>query len=257
MRSARFSRLGVSFAAALLVASCLGERPAPGGTGARAASSSAGRDADSSQPGSMRVSDGRASVEATRAAGGGGAVARRESAPSKPARVVWHRGLHKDRVILKFVDEFPVRLRDGRLAARGVDLAPVEEILRRYPDAKLTRLHTADERVLDQQRASGERKSGKRLADLNNFYLLLFPAPTERAVALANALLALDLVETAYLEAEAGLPGSGSGTPGPPKQDELSLFVPGSSPPCHAPVAEPGTPGHPLAHPHPFGEPSV
>jgi hypothetical protein len=150
-------------------------------------------------------------------AGGRDSAAARSSPGAAPARVAWRPGLLRDRLVVKFVDAIPVRLRDGQLVTPRGRLAGLDSVLARYPDAKLQRLHSVDEGRLDRRREAGMRRTGQPLPDLNNYYLLRFPAPTDRAVELANALLALDVVETAYLEAEARPPGPPGGPPAPPE----------------------------------------
>ncbi len=125
----------------------------------------------------------------------------------KPARVDDRPGLSRDKVIVKFTDDVRVRLRDGRLRAGGGAFAEVDAILARYPDASLHRVFDAEERILDENRETGELLSGKALADLNNLYVFTFETPSERGVALANELLALDTVESAYLQAPGQAPG--------------------------------------------------
>lgn len=121
----------------------------------------------------------------------------------KPERVAEHDGLLRDRVVVKFVEGVTVRLRNGELTASAGDLAPAREILARYPEAEVLRLFSTDERILDEDKVTGELIGGRQLADLNNYYLVRFPEPSERGVALANALLRLDIVETTYLLGEA------------------------------------------------------
>ncbi len=134
------------------------------------------------------------------------AVLKARYVAAKPASIVWHKGMRKDRVIVKFKDDVPVRLQGGNLMAMGLRLDPVHGILARYPEGTLGRAFTTPEDVLDADRDSGERLGGRRLADLNNFYVMQFPGSTDRAVDLVNELLPLANVETAYLESEAEPP---------------------------------------------------
>jgi hypothetical protein len=119
----------------------------------------------------------------------------------KPAKVEWRPSLMKNKVVVKFVEGARVRLRDQALASQQADLAAFQEVLTQFPEAKLVRLFTTEERILDENKESGERVSGQQLADLNNYYLLEFPEPSDRAVDLVNRLLALPVVENAYLQA--------------------------------------------------------
>jgi hypothetical protein len=124
----------------------------------------------------------------------------------KPARVDDRPELSRDKVIVKFVDALRVRLRPDGLRADGAALPEVDAILSRYPEARLARVFDVEERILDENRTTGELIGGRELADLNNFYLLRFPAPSERGVELANELLGLGIVETAYLQAPGAPP---------------------------------------------------
>ncbi|MCA9752636.1 MAG: S8 family serine peptidase, partial [Gemmatimonadetes bacterium] len=126
---------------------------------------------------------------------------------AKPARVDDRPQMSRELVIVKFKDEAPVRLRDGKLRSATKSLAAVDEILGRYPEARVERLfRDVEERILDENKESGERLGGKQLADLNNFYAIRFDTPNELAVTIANELLALDDVETAYLQAPGTTP---------------------------------------------------
>ncbi len=120
-------------------------------------------------------------------------------------RVREHARLQMDKVAVKFVDGFPIRMRAGALTASGGSLSDVEAILANYPEAVVSRTFSAAEYILDDNRETGETISGRELPDLNNFYMIVFPSPTQRSVELANELLALDIVETSYIE-QAGEP---------------------------------------------------
>lgn len=125
----------------------------------------------------------------------------------KPAQVDDREGLmQRDKVIVKFVEGTPVRLRNGSLKAAGSAMPEVDAILARYSDATLHRCFDVPENVLEDNKETGEAISGKELADLNNFYIFTFETPSQRGVDLANELLALDVVETAYLQAIAEAP---------------------------------------------------
>jgi hypothetical protein len=124
----------------------------------------------------------------------------------KPARVDDRDGLMRDKVIVKFIEGMTVRLRNGRLQAAGAAMPQVDAILARYPEASLHRCFDVPEGVLEDNKETGELISGKELADLNNFYILVFDSPSQRGVDLANELLVLDIVETAYLQAKGEAP---------------------------------------------------
>lgn len=135
---------------------------------------------------------------------------------AKPARVDDRAIMSRDKIIVKFVEGTSVRLRSGQLRANGSPMGQIDAILAKYPEARVRSAFDTEERILDENKESGERISGKQLADLNNFYLITFPTQTERGVALANELLALDVVETAYLQAPGEPPVCGDVAPATP-----------------------------------------
>lgn len=109
------------------------------------------------------------------------------------------------RIILKFSDDTAVRLRDGRLIAlNGAGLGQVRDILRSRHILKAERLFTRDEAKLDHERAIGMNRTGRTLADLNNFYRLHLAQNTSSrdAQQLLRRLNACDSVEIAYPETE-------------------------------------------------------
>ena len=125
----------------------------------------------------------------------------------KPSSVPEHEGLMRGHVIVKFADTVRVRMRDGNLTALEGSIESVRTILADYPEAEVLRAFRTEERILDEDRDTGERISGKELADLNNYYLIRFPEGQE-GVELANRLLGEDAIETAYLMAKAEPPGT-------------------------------------------------
>lgn len=119
--------------------------------------------------------------------------------PAKPTLGEMEAVPSSDQVIVKFAEGLRVRIKDGRiyglgaaegrafreaLAASGATLAAVEP------------LHDASEATLEAERATGERESGRTLADLSLYYLVTVPAGKRPAV-LANSLNALAFVEYA------------------------------------------------------------
>jgi len=125
---------------------------------------------------------------------------------AKPAHVDDRDGLMRDKIIVKFVEGMKVRLRSGHLLGDGSAMPEVEAIVAKYADATVHRCFDVPENVLEDNKETGERISGNELADLNNFYIFTFETPSQRGVDLANELLALDIVEVAYLQATAQAP---------------------------------------------------
>jgi hypothetical protein len=104
-----------------------------------------------------------------------------------------------NRVVVKFKEGSRVRLRAGRLSGlRSGEAASLSAALvgHRVPMRALRRLHARPEAELDAERAAGERDSGRRLADLNLYYVIDLP-PGVSAAALADRLNRLSIVEYA------------------------------------------------------------
>ncbi len=122
------------------------------------------------------------------AAGAAHARAPRERVPhEKPART--RLAAHDDvrRIVLKFAEGTTLRsVADAARALREAGLSP----------RKLRRLFSRSAPLLDAERAEGERRSARRLADLNLYYELEVPPQLDTA-ALCDALNALPFVELA------------------------------------------------------------
>jgi serine protease len=107
-----------------------------------------------------------------------------------------------DKLVVKFVEDTRVRLRDGRLVSlEGRSLAKFESFLAAHPELKVERLiQSLDEDALDAYIARGEQLSGYDLADMNNYYLLRYEGRNEQPQQLLAELLADELVQTCYYE---------------------------------------------------------
>ena len=150
-------------------------------------------------------------------------------AHAKPQSVTVTERTLTDRVTVKFVEGTRVRLRAGGLEASGGSISDFEAVLAGYPGATIERLFRIDESILDDNKETGELISGKELADLNNWYVVRFPQATPRSVDLANELLALASVETAYLENEPAPPPCVDIAPTTPSY-EANQFYLGAAP---------------------------
>ena len=122
--------------------------------------------------------------------------------PGKPVRSELWPGLHDDLIIVKFVEGSRVRARDGRLVSLADrDLADANQILTDRPDLATSRLFARAEASLERERLEAQDRSGKEMADLNNYYkVVLARADIEVATALLDELNALPVVEIAYAE---------------------------------------------------------
>jgi serine protease len=102
----------------------------------------------------------------------------------------------EDRLIVKFVDDALVRLRDASLVSEGgFDLTELDLLLTRHQRPAIARLF-ADELAVDARLALASTRSGRPLPDLNAYFELLV-APQCRDD-LLDALKRLRVVETVY-----------------------------------------------------------
>jgi hypothetical protein len=122
--------------------------------------------------------------------------------PEKPAASRLWQGLRSDLLIVKFVEEAPVRLRQGRLVSESsVDLSAANALLTETSSLEVARLFSRPEVVLDRERAEAQIRSGQALADLNNYYAVRLRAPSVQAAeSLLDELNALSVIEVAYAE---------------------------------------------------------
>lgn len=121
---------------------------------------------------------------------------------AKPARtIVDAKERDAERIYVKFRDDLPVRLREGKLVALGANanaLNAVARLLNRVAaaGAKWERLHSVAEERLNELREVAQRNTGKAMPDLNTAYILRLPKSMKAGV-IIDELNALDLVEIA------------------------------------------------------------
>ncbi len=105
------------------------------------------------------------------------------------------------RVVVKFIDDARVRLRDGRLRATQPTAQTLDHVDSVIDDARIERLFTASEAELDQERAelmAAAAPTEAPFADLAGYYRLV--VDESRVDAVVRDLLRDPLVETAYPE---------------------------------------------------------
>lgn len=108
-----------------------------------------------------------------------------------------------DRVVLKFAERSGVRLRSGRLVGpTGKDINSINHVLARagIMGSAVKRLIDRPDALLAEEKAAGEMRSGKQLADLGLYYLLDLGAD-QNAAKLCDELNGLDIVESAFPQA--------------------------------------------------------
>jgi len=122
--------------------------------------------------------------------------------PAKPDHSQLWPGLRENLIIVKFREGSGVRLREGRLVSLAAhDLAAANELLAARSDRDLARLFHRSEAELEADRLRAQQRSGKEMADLNNYYqVTLRQASRPAAEALLEALNDLPVVEIAYAE---------------------------------------------------------
>lgn len=117
------------------------------------------------------------------------------------------KGVYKNIVIVKLVEDSKIRLRGNTFVSLDPDLptalntslSSFNDVILRPEVKKVKRLFTRPESELDEKKERGERLSRKQLADLNLYYVIYLihgwdPQP------ILSMLNALDIVEIAYLE---------------------------------------------------------
>lgn len=117
----------------------------------------------------------------------------------KPTNTFLRQGHDPRRVVVKFGDGTDVRLRSGGLQGRGAFRSDqLTLVLSRFGVSRnrVRRLFTRSEEELDVERAEGERRSRRQLADLNLYYELDLPQGAD-AAALCDELNSLPFVEVA------------------------------------------------------------
>ncbi len=103
------------------------------------------------------------------------------------------------RVTVKFREGSGFRLQNGELSAlKAAEVALFQKALGelKIPPSSVRRLFTRPPEALDAERLEGQRQSGKRLADLNLYYIIDLPQGVS-AASIASKLNQLDSVEFA------------------------------------------------------------
>ena len=103
-------------------------------------------------------------------------------------------------IVLKFTEGTRIRLRMGRLIGQGIDPEPFYRIMEREGLFGIRRLFSRPEETLDAARATGQRATGRELADRNLYYILTLAGNTDplRTARLCDRLNEIELVEIAY-----------------------------------------------------------
>lgn len=155
-------------------------------------------------PGVPTATDGRARPALPSDAGAairaGDVDAQRRIPAPKALDVERAPNLAPDTIQVKLAEGTGIRLRGGRLVGPDGESVPaLDAVLARFPGTTVERLFTAPEQELDRTQQQREQQSGREQADLNA-WLRMRTVAGQDVTLLAEALNALDIVETAYLE---------------------------------------------------------
>jgi serine protease len=111
-----------------------------------------------------------------------------------------------DLLVVKFRENTGVRLRNGGFISRkNTDLSLLFQVLSEYPNTRYDRLFSRSETVYEEEKRTGELRTGRQLADLNLYYAF-GPPDRQTAERLLIDLNKLDIVECAYPEPIPALP---------------------------------------------------
>lgn len=125
---------------------------------------------------------------------------------TKPVRTTIRDCDRWDLLVVKFNEGTGVRLRDGQFVSKNnTDVSEIHQLLKIYPDVRIARLFQRPEAVYEAEKITGERRTGRELADLNLYYAFGPKDPDEAERLLAD-LNAMAIVETAYAEPIPALP---------------------------------------------------
>jgi len=120
--------------------------------------------------------------------------------PSKPVHTVIPQGYSHQNLHLKFHEGTAVRLNEKQfVSSAGVDIQPVQDVLRNYATAKPEPLFSRSPEVLDRDKLRIEAKSGRQQASKSLYYRVRVEADVD-LTHLIDELNALDVVEIAYPE---------------------------------------------------------
>ena len=118
--------------------------------------------------------------------------------PPKPEHAYVGPNDFRECVTVKFIEGSVVRLRNDKLVSlAGEDLSEFHAAIQQFKIRSLERLFPRAENLLEAERRLGQERSGKELADLNNYYRVILD-PRANTEAFIDALNALPVIETAY-----------------------------------------------------------
>ena len=126
--------------------------------------------------------------------------------PLKPVSTTVDSSVYKDCITVKFIENSRVRLRNSELISEsGYSLDKFQRIVSSFKILSIERLFSRPEIELEKEKLRGQERSGKELADLNNYYRLIL-SKKENSSEFINSLNALDIIEIAYAEPVVELP---------------------------------------------------
>jgi len=120
--------------------------------------------------------------------------------PQKPERTILTSDYHRYCVSFKFIEGNIIRLRDGKLfSPDNSALTSFQKTFEQYQIKELSRLFSRPEDILDAERVRGQERSGRELADLNNYFRVILDS-SANSEQFINDLNKLDIIEIAFAE---------------------------------------------------------
>ena len=90
---------------------------------------------------------------------------------SKPQRAEIRDCDRWDLLVVKFNEGTGIRLRQGKFISKtDTDIRELDDLMAVYSDVRVARIFQRPEEVYEMEKISGERNSGRQLADLNLYY---------------------------------------------------------------------------------------
>ncbi len=118
--------------------------------------------------------------------------------PPKPEHTVIDTSVFAYCITVKFVEGSQVRLRNKNLISlTDTDLTAFHDLMKQFEINSISRLFSRHEYLLEEERERGQQRSGKELADLNNYYRVILDS-SENPGRFIDSLNELYIIEIAF-----------------------------------------------------------
>ncbi|WP_344928359.1 S8 family serine peptidase [Streptosporangium carneum] len=106
------------------------------------------------------------------------------------------KGFSRTQLSVKFKPDLVVRLRDRKLVAEdAADASEIQRVLARYKGASIRPLSSTPETKVTERRLQLEKKTGRRLPDLNSWFVVTVPEGVEPLLKDLNALPSVEIAQ--------------------------------------------------------------